>query len=256
MANEQSSVPPSGPFPPSVKNNHHKALVDTSIDYREKFKGTTLENIQDKFNVDTQRSEFLNLMNQHQIKATGAPWLFFSGLDYMRMRDLRNHIAEALGLEDRWQLKMMGDLCNAQPPQTSNQFRLASDSNYESVYWAVGSIAYAQIAEGQIILLVPRNEKNEVAPVNNAYKTTFQTPEGPVERSKPSFLWTFQIAELTRNPNVTDIIRISVDEEGAFGPMERIWLKGDEPWGVSASPWHPAVLPDENFYPEEIPWPE
>jgi hypothetical protein len=223
-------------WPPSVKNNYNKPMIREGKDIRSLF-GEELLALSQSFNERTQKQAWLEMLQDGSVPAEG-PWVFFTGFGPEEAFIFREIFAPDLGYKPE-DLKVMSDFYRRQKPAILIPWTEEDDGMFEGMYWSVNSKAFGQLAQGDIYLLLPKG-----APVNNAYKNS----EG-----RPSFFWTFEVGDLTRNPKVRQIYRVQVSEDES-SPLrsyefDRVWKQGDEPRGYPVSPYNFMVTPEEDFFP-------
>lgn len=113
-------------------------------------------------------------------------------------------------------------------------------------YWAANSKAYAQAVKGDAILAI-RLDRN----INQAQAD-----------DRASFWWTWEIPELTRNPNIDNIKIIAIDpkhqefltkpDPSDIGKPITIWSKGDPPLSYPADLKHAMARPKEGLSYDEV----
>ncbi|KAF2675825.1 hypothetical protein K458DRAFT_397587 [Lentithecium fluviatile CBS 122367] len=193
--------------------------------------------------LDNQKSEFLNQLRQKGLNEDG-PWVFYSGLEAGATKNpapgnanaIIKQLASALSDEDE-EITTLVSFSDLSDSNKITPWRTEVKGQFGWCYFSVSSKAIAQIAKGDIYLIIHKG-----APVSNAYRMA--------DRSHPSYFWTYEAPELTRREEVKRIIRVQVALDGDF-EIDQIWTKGDAPWGsqLEGCEWQMGKVPPWDFYP-------
>jgi hypothetical protein len=198
--------------------------------------------------VVARRNEFQATINAGNLNR--RPWFLYSGIEdrNIHLEYLRS-LKVKLGLEDG--MSSMDDVLpldtNQETPQAVKYKAEYQDYNSkkytgaEDYYWAANSKAYGQAIAGDIYVAIPGGKT-----VNQPYP------------NKGSNWWTYELPELTRNPNVRSIkVSPVVYEDGTtymeaeeyihYGSEVEIWRQGDDPIGFPADELHKLQRPDEKW---------
>ena len=226
-------------YPPSVVNNYHSPLT-TGRDCR-----WTLPWSLRRLNltVEVQKYAFIDILRHLGLHRTNS-WLFYTGLRGDIVREIQQALLARFGHADTCgHLHYLSTFINEQPDELQ-PWSDEAEGLFEGFYWAVSSVAFAQVVRGDIYVAIPWGK-----PINNPYL-------GTGADAKASFFWGLEVAELTRRTTVNRIILVQIVatpdghlDPDAPMPMEVIWKQGDEPWSYPASPWEQVVCVTEDFYP-------
>jgi hypothetical protein len=233
-------------YAPSVRNNHNQPAASSDNPFIPSNAPVAV------INVAARRNEFQATITN--LNLNNKPWFFYSGfVDRKRAPQFQLGLEHKLGLGNG--MSSMNDVLplvqDVKPGQTSymteywdyekkQEFHGAGD-----YYWAANSKAYGQAIAGDMYAVIPSGRS-----VNQPYP------------NKGSNWWTYELPELTRNPNVNSItvapmaedmnfMSVDVDKALYFGPPIQIWRQGDEPIGFPASEFHHLLRPNEAW--EELP---
>ncbi|KAH7397369.1 hypothetical protein BKA66DRAFT_437933 [Pyrenochaeta sp. MPI-SDFR-AT-0127] len=238
-ANNPTSNTQQNTWPPSIKNNNNQpATLD---------EGTFVPGPVLRIDVDARRKEFEEIMGG--VNPDNVPWFFYSGVGFDRQEDYKNSLAVFSGLAKSREKKeiekamaYMGNVVKIEPQDRYGpEFaKYRGGGRAEKYFWAANSKAYAQAVRGHIYVTIPGGR-----PINQPYA------------NKGSNWWSYEVPELTRNPNVESItvfptrerIAMSFDEweDVKVGEGVRIWTRGDEPIGYPGDEHKEVKLPEESW---------
>lgn len=235
---------PQGEGPPAVRNNNNmpaqtKDLMDRKgMNYRLEELRKDLED--ERKIQDVNSKQFFFYSGTYPIDAVQN----LRPLYAMRLRNPKGKLDHPTEADKAWAKKNLAAMNDFRKEPISQldtvPKAIKTDKDLEGLdyYWAAQSKAYAQIAKGDAILAV-RGER-----------TINQAAAG----DRASFWWTWEIAELTRNPNIENIKVILIDSKykelhglpdpAAIGEPFTIWSKGDPPLSFPADLDHQMRRPD------------
>jgi hypothetical protein len=226
-------------YPPSARNNQNRP-ASTQAD------GVTLPFEASRagltpINVNTRKTEFQTTITNNNLN--GRPWFYFSGIERDDHEAYKASLDIHLKLPAGQKLVYMGDVCNSKKGgayyQEAQGFKKSEMA--ESYYWAANSKALGQASGGHVYTVIPGGQH-----VNQPYPQPW----------KASNWWTYELPELTRNPNVDSITVVPTDKSDlhmsldpreyiTFGSSVEIWRRGDEPIGFEADERYEPTRPGE-----------
>jgi hypothetical protein len=191
-------------------------------------------------NIQARAAEFRQEMQQNW---QNRPWFFFSGIDARSARKWQEALNKRLNRPGNQGAGSIQDFVNIQDLNNQRyvpEYTVYKQEGFDDYFWAANSKAFAQAVQGRIYVVIPGERA-----INQPYD------------EQGSNWWSYEVPELTRNPNVQDIvllrtdervnIGVNTDEDYTFdGPNQIIWQRGDDPFGFPA---------DEHFGYSRPQWP-
>jgi hypothetical protein len=196
-------------------------------------------------NIQERRDEFRSEIQQNY---QNRPWFFFSGVSADDASKWKNAVDLKLRLPDDRKTGFIQDFVTTTNPHNQRyvqEYNTYNAEGFGSYFWAANSKAFAQAVEGKVYALIPGDRA-----INQPYD------------GQGSNWWSYELPELTRNPNIESItviradVRIDLDNVSQRpktdvplefdGPNELVWTRGDEPIGFPG---------DEHFEYARPQWP-
>jgi hypothetical protein len=236
-------APAAPEFPPSARNNQNQPATTAQMKFD--LAAQKLPEI----DVDAVVRDMLEQVRLQGLE--GSSWYFFDGLEDMDiyLNTVRPILSKRLGFgtDDQGNQILIPSLQNIKKQKVTddNAIRYEDAAEFLIYFWNAYSKAYAQAVSGKAYVVIPKDR-----PINQ-----------PFEDKKGSWWWSFEVPELTRNPNVDEIYVVRIDPtltitlEGEVYDLDDpvlIWRKGDEPIGFPADIRYEAAFPSDPFNPEPI----
>ncbi|KAH7413617.1 hypothetical protein DE146DRAFT_638192 [Phaeosphaeria sp. MPI-PUGE-AT-0046c] len=217
------------PSPAAIRTNDNSPATGSQ-------KATPLRDI----NIQTRADEFRHEIQQHW---QNRPWFFFSGIDADSAPHWQQALNNRMNLPEKEGTGSIQDFVNVRNPEIARyvpEYQAYKAEGFDDYFWAANSKAFAQAVQGRIYVVIPGERA-----INQPYD------------AKGSNWWSFEVPELTRNPNVQDIVLLRTDDRVNMneipdddftfnGPNQIIWQRGDNPLGFPA---------DEHFGYSRPQWP-
>ncbi|KAH7079654.1 hypothetical protein FB567DRAFT_533066 [Paraphoma chrysanthemicola] len=174
------------------------------------------------------------------------PWFFYSGFNFDDIEKWKVPVDKKVNEKTGQKPAFMRDLVDTEKsPGDRTEYSVYRDAGIDWYYWAVNSKAFAQAVRGDIFVIIPADRA-----VNQPYD------------GQGSNWWSFELPELTRNPNVNSITvihgddRINMDTDPdakqtyeITGPLETIWRRNDPPMGTPGDEHYQYTRPQWPFEP-------
>lgn len=216
-------------FEASVKNNFNQPATEAQKSFDPTAKGS------EEINIDTVVTAMKNEITQKGFQ--NDPFYFYSGF---QNRDTAvGQVMNELAAKPELNGKRLHSMRDAKPKILADDYakKYEGTADFGEYFWASYSKAYGRAASGTVYVVIPGGKA-----LNQPYDNA------------GSNWWSFEAPELTRNPDVNEIILVKQDggynmdtDSFDLGDPVSIWKKGDEPFGFQADEHNKVTRPDQAF---------